>query len=277
LNISKENFYRKFGVSQGRLTESNELQRFPAEAWQLEFINASKLGISFIELLTEREFNKNNPVWSNQGRKEIKDLAKANDCEIYSICVDYIINHSLLNDTNKDTLTHVEEVFSVASELGCSIVVLPLLEKSNIEKNNMNKFKEIFMYLSDKAEDFGITICIESLLNSQDFVKFLDMLGKKNVKAVFDTGNRASFNEELYSEILILDQHIEHVHIKDKNSKGENVILGTGLVNFRDVFAALKKINYIGPLNFETTRGVNPIKTAEFHINLCNFFSNEVK
>jgi len=266
------NFYRKFGISQGRLTESNELQRFPYESWQDEFSNASKLNISFIELLTERKYNKNNPVWSKNGREEIKNLCAANNLEIYSICVDYIIDHSLLND--KSSTTHLEKIFMAASELGCKIVILPLLEESNIDANNSDQFIDILNYLSDKAQESGLIICIESILNSTDLAKFLGLLNKKNVKSVFDTGNRALKTRNLYSEITILKNYIAHVHIKDKDMYGENVILGTGLVNFSEIFSALHDINYKGPLNFETTRGSDPLKTAAFHINFCNFFTD---
>ena len=43
----------KFGATQGRLTKSPELQRFPSESWQLEFPNASKLGICFFLVKVE--------------------------------------------------------------------------------------------------------------------------------------------------------------------------------------------------------------------------------
>ena len=73
----------KFGISQGRLTPSDQLQRFPSEAWQLEFSNAKKIGLTFIELLTERHFNKNNPVWSSIGRQEIRGACATSGCEIF--------------------------------------------------------------------------------------------------------------------------------------------------------------------------------------------------
>ena len=65
----------KYGFSQGRLTVpyNGELQCFPQNEWQNEFINAGLLGCSFIELLIERERNHSNPIWSLVGRKEILD------------------------------------------------------------------------------------------------------------------------------------------------------------------------------------------------------------
>ena len=268
----------KFGISQGRLTPSDQLQRFPSEAWQLEFSNAKKIGLTFIELLTERHFNKNNPVWSSIGRQEIRGACATSGCEIYSICIDYIIDHSMLDDGSKATLKHVEDVFVAAADLGCEIVIFPLLEKSNLDLNSADQFVQIFLALSKKARKYNLTICVESLMKASDLVSFLERVDEDNVRAVFDTGNRVIQHDgnDLYGEILRLNKFIKHIHIKDKTSDGENVILGTGLVDFRSVFLALRKIDYEGPLNFETTRGRDPLATAAFHIALCEFFKYEV-
>ena len=267
---------QKFGISQGRLTESEQLQKFPSEDWQAEFYNAQKVGINFIELLTEREFNKDNPVWSISGRQEIKDVCAATKCEIYSICIDYIINHSLLDD--RTALENVRRVFAVASDLGCKVVIFPLLEESNLIPFNSKRFAEMFILLAAEAANHNLMICVETLMKASDLVEFLERVNRDNVKAVFDTGNRIVVPDgsDLHNEILCLDAFIAHVHVKDKNGSGENVILGTGLVDFRTVFSALKRINYRGPLNFETTRGRDPLATATFHLTLCKFFQDEV-
>ena len=60
-------------------------------------------------------------------------------------------------------------------------------------------------------------------------------------------------------------------HIKDKNMEDQNVILGTGKVNFLEVFRALKKINFTKSFTFETRRGLDPINTCKFNINFINF------
>ena len=59
--------------------------------------------------------------------------------------------------------------------------------------------------------------------------------------------------------------------------RSQNVILGTGLVNFSEVFTSLKKINYQGPYVFETTRGSDPIKTAQYNMQLVDFFIDNSK
>ena len=119
--------------------------------------------------------------------------------------------------------------------------------------------------------------CVFISGNGSNLRSFLNEINEPNVGCVYDTGNRVVDNPEIDEEIKLLGDLIAHVHIKDKNSNGDNVILGTGLVNFLKVFEALENIGYDGPLVFETTRGFSPIRTASYHIEICNFFSYEAK
>ena len=78
-------------------------------------------------------------------------------------------------------------------------------------------------------------------------------------------------------DIEILGDKITHIHIKDKNINNENVILGTGLVNFSDVFCSLAKIQYNKSYVFETTRGSDPVKTAIYNMQVVDFFIENSK
>ena len=112
-------------------------------------------------------------------------------------------------------------------------------------------------------------------------VEFTDSLFKrirsKNVYLVYDTGNRVKKGINQFKEILDLKDKIIHVHIKDKNLLGNNVIIGRGIVNFKNIFFALKKINYKNNFTFETNRGLNPIKTMIQNIKFIKKVSRLVK
>lgn len=270
-------FVRPFGIVQGRLTipPAGQLQWFPQPSWQEEFKNAEQIGIEFIELLTEREYNSRNPFWSESGREEIRLLAQKTNRKLYSSCTDYIIDHSLLDENNNESIEHVREFLNASMDLGCEISVFPLLEKSELNVKTASALVPIIKNFAQQVAETGMVICIESLLDGENLKRFLEDVNEDNVKCVFDTGNRVIDNQDLASEINILGKWIKHVHIKDKSAAGENVLLGTGLVNFYEVFKALESINYHGPLVFETTRGTEPLETATYHMHTCNFFAHE--
>ena len=263
-----------FGIIQGRLTKSNELQAFPSNNWKNEFTLAKELKFSFIELLTEREHNKNNPFWSLEGIKNYKKLIFENSLINYSVCADYIINNSLIG---KDSILHnkyLDNFIEKCILMQCQVIILPFLEKNEFSENNISQYVEILKRLSNKISNFNIIICIETLLDARNLKEFLLKIDKENIKCVYDTGNRAMLKNNLDFEINHLNNMIGHVHIKDKNLKGENVMLGKGNVNFDEAFKAFKKIDYSGPYVFETTRGSDPVETASFNLKFCNHFLN---
>ena len=108
-------------------------------------------------------------------------------------------------------------------------------------------------------------------MEGNDLLFVLNKLKSKSIKIVFDTGNRIAHGHKIFDDILILKDKIEHIHLKDKNMQNENVIMGTGMVNFLEVFSALKEINFKKTFTFETRRGIDPISTCKFNINLMNF------
>ena len=268
-----------FGIVQGRLskTPENQLQWFPQNCWKDEFHNAKKLGIDFIELLDENSYNKDNPIWSDSGRSQLKSVSQKTGRKLYSICTDYIMANDLLQDKENKTKGHVKRLIDHAGELGCKVVVLPLFEKSKLSNSTTDFFIPIIGNFAQYAAQLNINICIESLLDGPNLKIFLESINESNVGCVFDTGNRVVDNLDLDEEIKLLGDWITHVHIKDKIYDGENVLLGTGLVNFFKVFEALVEIEYEGPLVFETTRGTDPVVTASYHMEICNFFLHEAR
>tara|TARA_B100000787_G_scaffold86582_1_gene63855 strand:+ start:1130 stop:1924 length:795 start_codon:yes stop_codon:yes gene_type:complete len=256
------------------LPPKGELQWFPQDDWQLEFVNAGMLRCSFIELLIERKKNDSNPLWSGSGRQEIKDLCKKYGLIPYSICLDYIIDNPLLCESESAAFQSILDALVVASELGCKVLVLPLLEESSLTPDNLPAMADAIAVAGNLAANREIQVCVETLLCADDLNTFLAMVGLNNVKAVFDTGNRVVETPDLSSEIVKLGENIGHFHVKDKDRHGNNVVLGSGLVDFCAVFSALDEINYQGPLNFETNRGGVPLDTARFNIGLCEFFSS---
>ena len=265
----------RFGMVQGRLIKSppGQLQWFPQDCWESEFSFAAELGINYIELIAERNHNPGNPLWSEEGIKLIKLLVARNQLSSHAFCNDYIIDHALTQ--GEEVLKQNLRLIERGALLGCEKYIVPLFEKSEITVNNMDEYVVPLRVIADKAAEFGITVCLETLLSGAQLIQVLNKVNHPAISVVFDTGNRVALDHDLTSDIRLLGSRIRHVHIKDKNSVNENVILGSGLVNFQQVFEALADIGYEGPYTFETNRGKNPLRTAIYNMELVKFFHEE--
>jgi sugar phosphate isomerase/epimerase len=266
----------RFGMVQGRLTQSPSgcLQWFPQDSWEDEFSTASSIGVNYIELIAEVQHNSENPIWTDGGISKIKQLVKDNDLTLHALCNDYIVEHSFLGE---DVVQQNIDLLEQGKKLGVEKYIMPFFESSELTTENMQEYIEPLKRIAKVADDAGIMVCLETILTGSELLKLLGLIDMPNVKAVYDTGNRVAFGHDLAGDIRLLGDAIAHVHIKDKNSVNENVLLGTGLVNFESVFYALNDINYAGPYTFETTRGSNPINTAKYNMNLVNFFKANSK
>ena len=260
----------KYGIVQGRLSKAppGKLQWFPTN-WQQEFEIAKKVGIKYIELISERNHNPKNPIWVDDGIEKIRKLIKDNNLCLYSLCNDYIIANSFLNN---DVVQQTKELLLRGKKLGIKKYILPFLGTSEISIKNILLYKDSIIEIAKLSQKNNIEICLETIASHEELIEIIKLIDMPNVTIVFDTGNRVIQNQDIVKEIKTLGNLISHVHIKDSNIEGDNVILGTGLVNFEKVFTAFRDINYFGPYTFETTRGNNPVNTAKYNVNFTNFF-----
>jgi hexulose-6-phosphate isomerase len=268
----------RFGMVQGRLIQSppGELQWFPQEFWESEFFIAPALGVDYIELIAERNHNPANPVWSDEGVAKLKALTTRNGLSLHALCNDYIVDHTLPGDD--EVLQQNFRLLEQGGKLGCEKYIMPLFEFSELTAANGVIFEEPLRAIADKAAECGMVVCLETILTGAELITLMDRLNHPNIKVVYDTGNRVAFGHDLPADIRLLGRdRIAHVHIKDKNAANQNVLLGTGLVNFLTVFEALAEIGYDGPYTFETQRGKDPIRTARYNMGLVSYFHAEAQ
>lgn len=250
------------GIVQGRLSVSpkNRLQFFPKD-WQEEFISAKKINYDFIEFFSERKLNTNNPIWNNKKLIEYSKLSKKNNLKILNFCDDYIISHSI---NKKKTQIYIFKLLNNLNKLKIKNLILPMYGKSNLTDLNYKKYEKIIKKILKKSKK--IKILIESNISPNEFKIFKRNVNSKKLLFLFDTGNRINLKRDMYEDFLSMFNFIEHIHIKDKNIRKQNVKLNTGLVNFSKFFKILKKMKYKKNFTFETTRGEDPIKTAKNNI-----------
>ena len=110
--------------------------------------------------------------------------------------------------------------------------------------------------LADYAADKGININLEvvnryetNIINTGiEGLEFLDEINRPNAYLHLDTYHMNIEEDGMEKSILAAQERLGYIHIGESH-RG---YLGTGNVDFKAFFAALKKINYQGPITFES-------------------------
>lgn len=258
------------GIMQGRLSDgpdNNDLDWFPIENWSEEFRIAKKLKLKTIELVVDRSLDKNNPILSKEGLSRISSEFSKNNLEPWSSCFNFIIDKSL---NSKNCLNTCKRLIKDLSKLKIKKIILPLFGESNLDDSSITlKIIE----LSKLAKTLNIKILIES--NKKGFIikEKLKQINASNIGVVYDVGNAGYEKLEMEEDFKLIGDFIEHIHIKDKDKEGKNVLLGEGIVDFDKVFKIIDSINYNGYFILETSKGVSSLERAKQNISFLNKYN----
>ncbi len=256
------------GMTQGRLTPSGGvIQQFPNTAWREEFAIAREDGFDYLEWITDREPNPANPLWTGEGLEDARVAMEKAGTPAYSMTYDPLMARPWFEDSDacEEALQEAMTVFQRAAAIGISLVVLPWLEGSSLrdQPERVSRAATIIRRLRNSSPA-TLRYAIETDATVDEQLTLLGSCGDR-VGVCYDTGNRSAFGYDVPAEIRLLGERIVHVHIKDKDAAGKNVILGTGQVPFSAVARACKEVGYAGAYTFETTRGSSERETARQH------------
>ena len=153
----------KLGIMQGRLLpqEIPGLKTFPKKEWYKEFKILSEIKVKNIELIIDRNEINCNPVNSDKGRKKIKCLKKKYNVYTKSAVLDFVIHRPFfkLKEKNQNIEKKIlkKTIFNL-SKINVHKIIVPLLENSKIQKNEIPIIKYFFLnllpYLKKKKTDY---------------------------------------------------------------------------------------------------------------------------
>jgi len=122
------------GIMQGRLLPmiNGRIQCFPAKQWRDEFPLAEKAGLQLIEWIYEVYGADQNPLSTDEGIDELKELSVRHDIAVRSLCADYFMDRPLL--------AHPEEsgkklgwLLGRCHMAGIRRIILPFVDASRLE------------------------------------------------------------------------------------------------------------------------------------------------
>ena len=249
----------KFGITQGRLTNEKKeiLQKFPSK-WEAEFDFLRLTKLDYIELFLENKINKKNPVWSKTGQKNLLKKLKKTNLNHYIVCDNYILGRSL---DNLKLINYYKKLFRCIKEINCKLFIVPI-ENKNFSINELSKLSNFILFLKQESKKSKIKISLEINENFTVFKKLLAIKKINNIKITFDTGNFYIKNKNVIKSLKNYYPFINHIHLKDRNASGKNVVFGSGKINFASLFLFLKKKRYTKFFTFETNRGHFAQETA---------------
>lgn len=245
---------------QGRLAEApdnDDLDWFPAQSWKEEFAIAKEIGFGSIELVFDRGCISSNPLRTKVGRDKLRKEFFEHGLIPYSCCLNFIIDSSI---KNSDVFAMCEESLGFLKEVGINVAILPLFNKSDFKASDI---KNELTKLATVAERHNIKILIESNESASNILKFLNGIASPNVGVVYDIGNASFCGHNIEKELLVLKEKLVHIHVKDKTLSGDNVPLGSGMVNFSKAFKSISEMQYKGMFTLETCKGESSLISAK--------------
>lgn len=241
------------GVMQGRLLPKFEgrYQAHPIGRWQREFELAAMEGLDYIEFILDLDRAELNPLWSTEGREEIRAVAARTGIRVEAICADYFLEQPLW--TKPESTEVLISVLRAADEIGAGIVVLPVLEKATIPSLDAREILRQCLIEALTAVP-GPHIALETESSPTETLELLSALEHPRIGIAYDTGNLAAAGFSALPDWRAYGDRVIHVHLKDRPVGGGSVPLGEGAVDFPGLFQSMLECAYAGAVTIQGYR-----------------------
>ena len=251
----------KIGFIQGRLSPiiDGKIQCFPWGYWQNEFFLAHQNDFHLVEWTLDQDRLYENPLMTEIGRKEIKELMLKFDIQIPSVTGDCFMQAPFYKEKTVELARQLfqdfKNVITAGGELEVRYIVVPLVDNGKLENEEQSeKLLKGLEELKPLLTQHAIKVVFESDFKPKELLRFIEKLDQAIFGINYDIGNSAALGFDPAEEIKTYGHRIMNVHVKDRMLNGGTVPLGTGNADFPRVFQLLKEINYTGNYILQTAR-----------------------
>jgi len=256
------------GIMQGRVVPESmdKLQIFPSSSWLIESCKIHEIGFSHIELLWDKE----RVIKKFPGIQE--RINKSSPIAISSMCVDVITSLK----SNGEILSELRNISDFFGYDIPSVLVIPLLGEMHIQ--NGDELKKFMVDISqhaiaDTLRSQNVVLSLELEMDAEEIADSFRKVNDPLFAFCLDTGNLWYSSKTPKEDLVSLLPFVNHVHIKDKDQNGENVLLGNGFVDFDYIFEKLQNMKYKKLLTLETKYFESPEAEALSNLNFIKSYS----
>ena len=231
---------------QGRLLPkiSGRIQCFPADQWRDEFPLAEKADLRLIEWIYEVYGQGQNPLCTDEGIAELKDLSLRHGIAVRSLCADYFMDRPLLTDPEEGA-RKLSWLLGRCDLAGIKRIILPFVDASRLaDAAAEDGLVDLLAPFASEADRMGIELHLETDLPPARFANLIQRLPETVFKVNYDSGNSASHGYDFTEEFAAYGSRIGSLHIKDRVRGGGTVPLGTGNADFKALRVALDTVGY---------------------------------
>jgi sugar phosphate isomerase/epimerase len=186
-------------------------------------------------------------------RQQYLDESKKLGVEICSIALSGFYAGSWPKNPNGDAIT--EDWIETMRLMGVKAGFLPLLGGGDVAKDEENRKLAIerFKRMAPKAEQAGVIMGIETMLDVEQSKRFLDDVGSPSVRLYYNLGLGIERGGDIYQEIRQLGKdRICMIHAKEED--GHWLGEPGGHIDLAKLKSALDDIDWIGWLVVERSR-----------------------
>jgi hexulose-6-phosphate isomerase len=255
------------GIMQGRLLPpvDGRIQAFPADGWREEFPRAASAGLVCIEWIYETSGADRNPVGSDGGIEELRELSARTGVAVRSICADLFMEQPLIRTSGEELSRRagcLRWLIDRCASACIERIVLPFVDASEIRTpGEEDALVDVLSRIEPTATDRGVELHLETSLAPSRFARLLERL-PVTVGVNYDSGNSASLGYSPRDEFAAYGPRIGSVHIKDRVRGGGTVPLGRGDTDFDALFDGLSSLGYTGDLILQVARGETGAEVA---------------
>lgn len=253
----------RIGFMQGRLSPmiNGRIQAFPWAHWKDEFPLAEQIDIHLMEWTLDQDRLYENPLLTETGQAEIRELSQRHNLSIPSLTGDCFMQAPLWKARGEERAALERDFCEIAkgcATVGISMIVVPLVDNGRIE--NAEQENTLVAFLESQTEflaPHALKVIFESDFAPVELARFISRLDPALFGINYDIGNSAALGFNPAEEIAAYGARIVNVHVKDRVLGGTTVPLGTGNADFETVFAALAKFGYSGHCILQTARATD--------------------
>ena len=277
MNTIEASIMARIGFMQGRLSPliNGKIQAFPWNYWKEEFKLSRDLCISLMEWTLDQDRLYENPLMSDEGRREIFSVMNEYGLKIPSVTGDCFMQAPFWKSSGSFRnilIASFQDVLYACGLIGIKFIVVPLVDNGRLESNS--QVEDLVAYcneINSTLKQLELKIVFESDMPPLELANFIDRFDPASYGLNYDIGNSASFGFDCNEEITSYGSRILNVHVKDRLLQGSTVPLGMGNAKFEYVFECLSKQAYRGNFILQTARACD-----ESHSEVINVYRNLV-